>query len=49
MWVNGFSWLLLFSTLSKVYQRTVNSGLVTRYPLQAKIRIFIHTYWGLST
>lgn len=49
MWVNAFSWLLLLSTVSKVYQRTVNSGLVAGYPLQSEIQFFIHTFWGLST
>lgn len=44
MWVNAFSWLLLLSTVSKVYQRTVNSGLVAGYPLQSEIQFFIHTF-----
>jgi len=44
MWVNGFSWLLLFSTVSKVYQRTVNFVLVVGYPLQEEIWFFIHTF-----
>lgn len=34
MWVKYYSYLILLSTIAKVYQRTVNSDLDVGYPLE---------------